>query len=266
MEEEKGTNSYDSIKMMNEISDLRETVQMLLEKHRPSVSEPESGCRSTEKCGNESVELVADAEDEGDNLTTTRRSRSRSRSSTRSDHTHRSMTKNIKGKRPRSDSDTGIGEPSTSKISRPDDARDMFDDLSSDDTESVDDSLTALEGFYTEQDTFGAPLEEKLGLILDTGVCKSISEMKKKELSEKYLTPSNCKNLRVPRTNNEVWKELTKTQRRRDMKFQRTQGLMTKNMIASAQLLDLIRKERKGKGNPDLKEYESRIADIIQLS
>ena len=58
-------------------------------------------------------------------------------------------------------------------------------------------------------------------------------ELKFKELQDKYKTPQNCKFLCVPKVNLELWHDLTRHTKSKDLGIQEVQ----KNIVKSAQLL-----------------------------
>ncbi|RUS84405.1 hypothetical protein EGW08_007789, partial [Elysia chlorotica] len=81
--------------------------------------------------------------------------------------------------------------------------------------EDDDNTISNLEAFYGFHDQEGDKFDDKLIQIVDAGLCKKPDEAKTKDLLEQYPKPVNSKNLRVPKTNGEVWKLLTKNQRLR---------------------------------------------------
>ena len=131
---------------------------------------------------------------------------------------------------------------------------------------SEDENLLELESFFEMIDKKGGRIDTKLATIIDNGLCKQLSEEKIKEIGDKYLPPENTNNIRVPRTNQEIWKLLSKTQKGRDIKLQKTQNIITKTITASVGMLDKLRKARKEKQEVNLKDFENTMTDIIRLS
>ena len=129
------------------------------------------------------------------------------------------------------------------------------------------DALKELESFYGAQQVKGTKIDERLANIVDAGLSKgSPCTEKIKEVCERYPTPANTKNIVVPKTNNEIWKLLTKGQRLRDVRLQKTQNLITKSISASVSLLDSVRKAKKSGSKVDLKCVEDTLTDIVRLT
>lgn len=149
---------------------------------------------------------------------------------------------------------------------------DALDELSDSDSNSssgeiVDSDLDELVEVFGNNEKTGAKIDEKLANLVDSGLTKKpSSDLRIKEVCEKYPKPENSKNLRVPKTNPELWKLLTKAQRVRDVKFQKTQNLITKSVIASAQLLDTLRTRPVSGKHAISKESKTIVTDILRLT
>ena len=176
----------------------------------------------------------------------------------------------------RSDSESDDDPPRTKKC-QPQTKREkqpvLLDDLdnlssvhSDGELVSEDESLQGLESFYEISPKKGPQIEGKLATIIDNGLCQRLDDEKIKEIGNKYLPPGNTKNVRVPRTNPEIWKLLSKAQRTRDIKLQRTHNIVTSMLTASINLLSKVRTVRKNKGEVDLKSLENTMTDITRLA
>ncbi|RUS80837.1 hypothetical protein EGW08_011392 [Elysia chlorotica] len=132
--------------------------------------------------------------------------------------------------------------------------------------EVYDNSISNLEAFYGFHDQEGDKVDDKLIQIVDAGLCKKPDEAKTKDLLEQYPKPVNSKNLRVPKTNVKVWKLLTKNQRLRDIRLQKSQTIITKSLTASVKLLAGLREARKGNSAMNLKCCINIANDIVRLN
>ena len=146
---------------------------------------------------------------------------------------------------------------------------DDFDLLTSDsdsDQDKHSDSdcdLDELEEVFGSSEKYGPKIEDKLCKLIDSGLTKNpSSDVKIKEVCKKYPRPENSKNLRVPRTNLEIWKLLSKGQKAKDIRLQKIQNLTTKSAIASSNLLDELRNKK----SMDNKQIKSVITDILRLN
>ena len=131
---------------------------------------------------------------------------------------------------------------------------------------SDDEGLQDLESSFKTSSVKGTNIDDKIAKIIDSGLCKKLSEEKFRSIGEKYPPPGNCNNIRVPRTNHEIWKFLSKSQKSKDIKLQKTQNICTKTITAAVKMLDDVRKAKKEKVELDLKKVETTISDIIRLS
>ena len=186
---------------------------------------------------------------------TTKRSRSRSKSRSCSPSHSR-----VKSQKTKTNKDPSVVTDPLDSLSDTDHSADDVED-------EDDDCLKQLEDFYGTSAKSGDKVDEKLAKVVDAGLCKRfLSEDKLKLLSEKYPVPANCENIRVPKTNPEVWKNLYKNQKLRDVRLQKTQKVVTQNISASVTLLDMIRQARKTKSQLNLKLFEELVTDTVRLN
>ena len=74
-----------------------------------------------------------------------------------------------------------------------------------------DDCLKDLQEFFGSKQQCGDKIDEQLANVVNDGLNSStLDEEKLKTLCNKYPPPENCENLRVPKTNPEIWKNLSK--------------------------------------------------------
>ena len=84
---------------------------------------------------------------------------------------------------------------------------------------TADDLGTANLGFedlsqiFSSDEQVGPRILEPLSEVIDSGLRAHISEESMKLLWDKYPQPENCKDLIVPRINNELWPKLSKSVR-----------------------------------------------------
>ncbi|GFR79931.1 reverse transcriptase and recombinase [Elysia marginata] len=132
--------------------------------------------------------------------------------------------------------------------------------------EEEEDCIKELEEFFGDSNKVGEK-NTKLADIINSGVLgNSLDEAKLKSICEKYPTTGNCRHITVPKTNKEVWKNLSKHQRLRDSSFQKAQTIVSKSLNASLKLLDVVRKGKKEKTTIDHKFVEGTIGDILRLN
>lgn len=132
--------------------------------------------------------------------------------------------------------------------------------------DSADEDLQELESFFEANSSKGDKIDDRLAIIIDNGLCKKLREEKIQELGDKYLAPANSKNIRVPRTNPEIWKLLSKAQKSRDMKLQKVHNLVTKIITASVRMLHTLRTARKDGKEINMRDVEATSSDIIRLT
>ena len=90
---------------------------------------------------------------------------------------------------------------------------------------------------------------------------KKAMDSKLKDLYEKYKTPANCKYLCVPKVNSELWHDLSKESKSKDLGLQELQKGIVKASQPIIQLFDSALKARKDKSSMDPNFLLSLLAD-----
>ena len=86
-------------------------------------------------------------------------------------------------------------------------------DRTADDLGSANLGFEDLSQIFSSDEQVGPRILEPLSEVIDSGLRAHISEESMKLLWDKYPRPENCKNLIVPRFNNELWPKLSKSVR-----------------------------------------------------
>ena len=111
----------------------------------------------------------------------------------------------------------------------------------------------------------GSDVAGSLAESLNNALCMQMDDAKVRELCEKIKRPGNCHNLVVPKTNETVWKSLTLLQKSRDLKLQKTQGLIVKSLCSLIQALDRVKGSKKKKESFDPHAFEENVKDSVKL-
>ena len=95
------------------------------------------------------------------------------------------------------------------------------------------DSSVFLPSVFEEKESFGSAVADVIAQRVNDACSKKPLESKFKELQDKYKTPQNCKFLCVPKVNLELWHDLPRHTKSKDLGIQEVQ----KNIVKSAQPL-----------------------------
>ncbi|XP_044182694.1 uncharacterized protein LOC122963345 [Acropora millepora] len=107
-----------------------------------------------------------------------------------------------------------------------------------------------LPSVFEETDSFGPEVAEVIAERVNDACSKRAMESKLKDLYEKYKTPANCKYLCVPKVNLELWHDLSKEPKSKDLGLQELQ----KGIVKASQPIiqfDSALKARKDKSSMD---------------
>lgn len=98
---------------------------------------------------------------------------------------------------------------------------------------------------FEKVEAVGEKVNETLSVVVDSGIRSQIDRNVAKELCSKYQRPENCKALRVPRINKELWNttSLIKYSKEQDKAFQIAQKYLNQGLIPLVQLMDILLKE-----------------------
>ena len=92
---------------------------------------------------------------------------------------------------------------------------------------------------------------------------KKTMDSKLKDLYEKYKTPGNCKYLCVPKVNSELWHDLSKESKSKDLGLQELQKGIVKASQPIIQIFDSALKARKDKSSMDSNVLLPLLADAV---
>ena len=95
------------------------------------------------------------------------------------------------------------------------------------------DSSVFLPSVFEEKESFDSDVADVIAQRVNDAFSKRPLESKFKELQDKYKTPKNCKFLCVPKVNLELWHDLPRHTKSKDLGMQEVQ----KNIVKSAQPL-----------------------------
>ena len=91
---------------------------------------------------------------------------------------------------------------------------------------------------FEETESFGPEVAEAIAQRVNDACSKKAMDSKLKDLYEKYKTPANCKYLCVPKVNLELWHDLSKESKSKDLGLQELQKGIVKASQPIIQLFD----------------------------
>ena len=132
-------------------------------------------------------------------------------------------------------------------------------------SQTLGSSETILPSIFEETESFGPKVVDIIAERINDSCSKKPLDTKLKELQDKYKTPENCKVLCVPKVNLELWHDLPRATKTRDLGLQEVQ----KNIIKSAQpmllLFDTVLKAKEEKKAIQPMEILPMFADAVTL-
>ena len=102
------------------------------------------------------------------------------------------------------------------------------------DTDMYDEVLK----FFDKEEHLGDPVSETTVNLVKAALRAPTSQSKQKEMLDGVFRPQNCDALQVPRTNNQIWRNMQSKTRDNDMEYQRIQSMLHKGMTPLLKLLD----------------------------
>ena len=120
-----------------------------------------------------------------------------------------------------------------------------------------------LPSVFEETESFGPNVTEVIAQRINDACSKKAMDTKLKELYEKYKTPANCKYLCVPKVNSELWHDLSKESKSKDLGLQELQKGIVKAAQPVIQLFELAFKARNEKTSTDPNSFLPMLADAI---
>ena len=132
-------------------------------------------------------------------------------------------------------------------------------------SQTMESSETLLPSIFEETESFGPKVVDIKAERINDSCSKKPLDTTLKELQDKYKTPENCKVLCIPKVNSELWHDLPRATKSRDLGFQEAQ----KNIIKSAQpmllLFDTVVKAMVDKKAIQPMEILPMLADAVTL-
>ena len=116
---------------------------------------------------------------------------------------------------------------------------------------------------FEETESFGPEVAEVIAQRVNDACSKKAMDSKLKDLYEKYKTPANCKYFCVPKVNSELWHDLSKESKSKDLGLQELQKGVVKAAQPVIQLFDSTLKACKDKSSMDLNVLLSPLADAV---
>jgi hypothetical protein len=120
-----------------------------------------------------------------------------------------------------------------------------------------------LPSLFEETEKYGPEIQEVIAQRVNDACSKKPLESKLKELQEKYKTPSNCQHLCVPKVNLELWFDLPKESKNRDLGMQELQKSVVKAAQPILQLFNSALKAKQDRSNIDPMVLLPMLADAV---
>ena len=120
-----------------------------------------------------------------------------------------------------------------------------------------------LPSVFEETESFGPEVAEVIAQRVNDTCSKRAMDSKLKDLYERYKTPANCKYLCVPKVNLELWHDLSKESKSKDLGLQELQKGIVKASQPIIQLFDSTLKARKDKSSMDPNVLLPLLADAV---
>ncbi|XP_052105945.1 uncharacterized protein LOC127738657 [Mytilus californianus] len=121
-----------------------------------------------------------------------------------------------------------------------------------------EDFFLELEKEYEEDKKFGPEIDSAMAKLAETAIEKPLKDEEYQKLTDKYLVPLNCKKIKVPLVNRELWKVL-KTKREGDVAMQTVTQTCSSALVMVLKALNII----KTKG--DMSETKPIFKDLFKV-
>ena len=82
---------------------------------------------------------------------------------------------------------------------------------------------------------------------------------------KEYFIPKNCSKLSVPGCNDEIWKKLSRFQKRKDVKMANVQRVLSASATAITQVIENLLSASKDKTTMDIPAIVSKVTDALAL-
>ena len=138
-------------------------------------------------------------------------------------------------------------------------------DLTSNITQITLDSSDFLPSIFEETETFGPDVAAAFAQRVNNAVSKKLLETEFKELQDKYKSPKNCNFLCVSKVNLELWHDLLRSTKSKDLGLKEIQKNLVKSAQPMIQLLDTVLKLQVDQTPVDSSQILPLIADAVTL-
>ena len=116
---------------------------------------------------------------------------------------------------------------------------------------------------FDDSEACGPKISEKLAARVNEACTKKVIESKMKDLEAKYHTPENCPNLCVPKVNPELWHDLPRQPKTKDLALQEVQRGIVKATQPILTLLEDTLAAQKNKEKIEPSAIVSKLADSV---
>ena len=136
------------------------------------------------------------------------------------------------------------------------------------DDEKEDDWLADFATEYGPKEETGPPLPKQLAEVIDGMMKNMISEVRGKELLDKYIRPANIVSLLNPRVNSQVWQRLKEMTKKSDLRLGHIGDKLIKMILANVSMvlaLTTLKDQVLGQTRKAVKDIARSGLDAIQL-
>jgi len=132
------------------------------------------------------------------------------------------------------------------------------------DTETTEQGYI-LPSICEETEAFGPPVSDMIANIVNANCVTKPLEDKVKEIQSRYQTPRNCQFLGVPKVNKELWFDLSKPVRMKDLALQDIQKNVVKANQALVVTLEQVIKAEDKKEKIDPSSILPQLSDMLNV-
>ena len=125
--------------------------------------------------------------------------------------------------------------------------------------------MDVLKSFFHKKKFEGPSVNDEIAKLVNGGLGKHVDIAKIEKISDSYPPPSNVPNLRVPKIDKIVDKNIRGYKREQNDQLEICQNLITKSLIASTQMLDLTQKVMKENKSLSRNQVAKIATDITLL-
>ena len=122
-----------------------------------------------------------------------------------------------------------------------------------------------MSSIYEETEAFGPPVSDVIANTVNANCVTKPLEDKVKEIQGRYQTPRNCQFLGVAKVNKELWFDLSKPARMKDLALQDIQKNIVKANQALAVTLECVIKAEDKKEKIDPSSILPQLSDMLNV-